>query len=863
MALDTGAETLDFQVNWADSYRISYEFKTEVITSRSGREQRRALRTTPRKTVEHETVLSHAELTRFNRLIARSQHRAMNALEITRFAVISKDVPAGATVMTLAVTPEWVVEGASVGLRFSGDLAFYEVVSVANDQITLDGAVSAAWPAGTKVHPILLGNLTRQIRAPRQTNTTARATLVYEVEPASEPVINEYFEALEFNGREVFLMKPNWSQDISVSYEHEIETVDFGYGRIAKFMPINFGTTLFEANYVARNSQEAEALRAFFVRMIGQQGEFYMPSWEEDLDLRSSAFAGANTIRVKGAETFAAYKDDTVHRAVAIFLRDGRRAFGRVVNFYQITDVFGADTVLEMADSWPFDIEPDRVLMACWMPVRRHATDTLTIEWITDTVAQTKLSLKTLEALAPEGPAIISRRAGFSGRGEFASGEVKYLFPQNYIAPFSATGTFTPGAPESLTVLSIDWAGHASVGALPQFNIGAAFASTAAFEVKVAFDMIPVDFNAAGKFAAEVEQYQPVALDLAGSAVFNAANPTWTMQVATDLKGTGVFNALPRFDMRLNFAGTGLFSAGPTAFGVAVAWAATGIFTAMSANYVGQTPAEDFPPLEDEFDQQLNGSDDGEPASDDLSVLFSAGQQGGWYDPADTETLFQDVEGTQPVTADGQLVALMRDKSGRGNHVVQATEIARPTYRTDGILRWLAFDGADDFMASSTQVPMPAAANVIMATGVQSDVVNPNTVARTVIGFYATTTRYLDLRYRPNAATASHAFAWRSGSQIYSRALSFDKRVSCCLVASLKDGRRSEVYRNGSSLLAEETAEPPLSALGNCPVQIGAAGLTMRFYGGLVLLDTASSENVAMISRVLAEKAGADASPTA
>ena len=46
-----------------------------------------------------------------------------------------------------------------------------------------------------------------------------------------------------------------------------------------------------------------------------------------------------------------------------------------------------------------------------------------------------------------------------------------------------------------------------------------------------------------------------------------------------------------------------------------------------------------------------------------VSSLFSNGEQGVWYDPSDFSTLFQDSAGTTPVTAVGQPVGLMLDKS--------------------------------------------------------------------------------------------------------------------------------------------------------------------------------------------------------
>lgn len=84
-----------------------------------------------------------------------------------------------------------------------------------------------------------------------------------------------------------------------------------------------------------------------------------------------------------------------------------------------------------------------------------------------------------------------------------------------------------------------------------------------------------------------------------------------------------------------------------------------------------------------------------------VSSIFAAGDPGCWYDPSDIATLFQDAAGTVPVTASGQPVGRMLDKSGRGNHLTQATAAARPTYTVAGALRYLAFDGVDDFMVAT------------------------------------------------------------------------------------------------------------------------------------------------------------------
>jgi hypothetical protein len=103
-------------------------------------------------------------------------------------------------------------------------------------------------------------------------------------------------------------------------------------------------------------------------------------------------------------------------------------------------------------------------------------------------------------------------------------------------------------------------------------------------------------------------------------------------------------------------------------------------------------------------------------AAFDPATLFASGEQGGWYDPSDLTTLFQDTAGLTPVTAAGQSVGRMLDKSGRGNHATQSNATARPILRQDGSgFYYLEFDRVDDrlvtasFNMASTAVTAAAA----------------------------------------------------------------------------------------------------------------------------------------------------------
>ena len=73
---------------------------------------------------------------------------------------------------------------------------------------------------------------------------------------------------------------------------------------------------------------------------------------------------------------------------------------------------------------------------------------------------------------------------------------------------------------------------------------------------------------------------------------------------------------------------------------------------------------------------------------------FTGGENGAWYDPSDFSSLSQDVAGTVPVTAVGQTVRRINDKSGNGHH---ATSAVGCLLGVDGVNYYLGINGAYPF----------------------------------------------------------------------------------------------------------------------------------------------------------------------
>jgi hypothetical protein len=115
------------------------------------------------------------------------------------------------------------------------------------------------------------------------------------------------------------------------------------------------------------------------------------------------------------------------------------------------------------------------------------------------------------------------------------------------------------------------------------------------------------------------------------------------------------------------------------------------------------------------------------------STLFALAEPGVWYDPSDLTTLFQDTAGTTPVTAPGDTVALMLDKSGRGNHATQATAAARPTYSIEPVGGRRNLLLATDTMATQSAT-VTAVAHTLSFTGTGTVTLTGASISGPLIG---------------------------------------------------------------------------------------------------------------------------------
>ena len=242
--------------------------------------------------------------------------------------------------------------------------------------------------------------------------------------------------------------------------------------------------------------------------------------------------------------------------------------------------------------------------------------------------------------------------------------------------------------------------------------------------------------------------------------------------------------------------------------------------------------------------------------------LFAAGEQGVWYDPSDLSTLFQDSAGTTPVTAVGQPVGRMLDKSGRGNHAFQATAIDRPTLQQDsGGRYYLSCNGTNTWMQTSA-INFTSTDEMTVFTGVRK-------LSDTSVGILMEISPVINTNNGTFALRAPHSALTANYGALFNGTVlggaispsSYASPVTNVLCASADISADITLLRVNGTQVTLSTGDLGAGTFGNYVLYLFRRAGTSSpfngyFYGALIRGATCNDQQTKAIEKLLAQKSG-------
>ncbi len=396
--------------NWQNGVRDTYEFKTNIFTSRDGSEQRRSERMQPRRTINAAILLDGERLRAFSDAI----HLARDGkVEIPDFsadgAVLTATAPNGATVLSVDHVPAWLKNDVVCTLLSGRGARKVTVDFATGNQVILKHPLASAVGHGAQLLPMLPASLGTTNTISLHTTVVATSAIAFEIEPGfvtrnPDPLpvdggptgeTTQFFgPAAIFYGRYVLLRKPNFLQQPTVAFNIPYETVDYQRGVTKTFTPVPVVSRTLTATFTALSHAEAMALLDVFIRARGRSGEIFVPTWGSDFP--PVVLTTGKNIRVSGHTIYDAYSNDPAYKTILL-----RKTNGTLIpHEIQGMQIDGADTLIATTDN--VGATAAEIAQISWMFSARFAADALTVQWLTNGAAHISMSFVTLANLAVE-----------------------------------------------------------------------------------------------------------------------------------------------------------------------------------------------------------------------------------------------------------------------------------------------------------------------------------------------------------------------------------------------------------------------------------------------------------------------------
>lgn len=392
----SGARLWTYHPDWSGGYEVTRAYRTDIITTRNGTEQRRALRDIPRLSASYRTIVQDDDLRAANHFLRAWQNKPAAVPDFSRYALLTGSSSAGVSTLTLASPPAWVAENRLLVLCSATETELVAVDDVTGSTITIDGTLDNAWAIGSVIRPAIHGLLNGRMSSSRFHRGAAEISVDVDAYPGGEPPEDDGTADTTFNGYEVFTFEPDWSGSPSLEYLLPVEQVDFGIGRTAQFRPIDIAQRLTEAEFNLAGA-DAVTLEQMFRRMKGRRGAFYRGTGEKDFDLAATASSGSSAFLDSGRDLFddfGAVDYAETPTAIEVCLTSGTRLHRLITGI----TLSGGNSSVAVNSAWPTDLTTSNVARLSWMPLVRFASDQMTTRWATPLQASIAASFQSVRA---------------------------------------------------------------------------------------------------------------------------------------------------------------------------------------------------------------------------------------------------------------------------------------------------------------------------------------------------------------------------------------------------------------------------------------------------------------------------------
>lgn len=387
-----------FPPNYSSAPVETLEALSEVLRSRDGSEQRRALRLRHRRSIQYKyTLLNTRDFQRHQNLLMGKQNQEI-ALPVwmdRRHTTASNAI--GST--TVAIDPagySFVEGGWLIFFRSATDYEIAEILTVGAN-VVLSAPLAKAWPAGTNVYPLLYGRTTTSLSVDRHTDNKLEGTFTFTADPVkTDPFTPEGSAPVVYDGLEVITSQPNWASAIEGTFDFNFDVFDNATGAFSVFLQDLYSRNTRRYSWSLFNRAQILEFRKFLKRCRGMVKTFWVPTWTQDFTIVSNVGAADAFIVVEPNGYLELVGNNPTRDRIMIRTRSGQVYYRKIVSMAVASG--GVNTRLNLDSSLGTaytvaQLKPVSALNRC-----RFATDKVDLTWNSDSIVTVTTTLTTVPA---------------------------------------------------------------------------------------------------------------------------------------------------------------------------------------------------------------------------------------------------------------------------------------------------------------------------------------------------------------------------------------------------------------------------------------------------------------------------------
>jgi hypothetical protein len=376
--------------NWENGIVERLEWATDILQSESMVEQRRALRTVPRRAFEADFIVAERERQMLDLMLFDWGARIWVIPIWPQIQLLHDGAWAGETRIECITEDIEFHIGGLIVLRgaTAREVEVLEVAEVLPDGIILKRAIERDWPPATRLYPARTARLSSEPTLTRESDRIMTLSAVFNVLDAS------MFDAAApdalYRGHPLLDQRPDETETLTRSFARLSALLDSGLStpRLSdigeRAMPMSAW------RWLGLGRAEEARMRRLLYFLAGRQGALWLPTHADDLTVIDIAAGSSAALDVAwcGYTRFGAAHPG--RRDIRVELRDGAILLRRITAATELTAEIER---LAVDQPWGQTFSPDDVVRVCFMTLCRMDSDGVAFDHVTDSVgvAQTEL----------------------------------------------------------------------------------------------------------------------------------------------------------------------------------------------------------------------------------------------------------------------------------------------------------------------------------------------------------------------------------------------------------------------------------------------------------------------------------------